>query len=249
MQSIHLPTLSPRYWVALCIASIFGANMGDFFARIIGLGHVAGLPFLAAAFAIVVIAERFDRMAHQVYYWVAIIIVRTAATNFADFACGDLKLPRLAVMAGLAVILALSLWTTWQMVWRGSPDSTNQTRPVLRADLGYWICMFIAGTLGTVIGDYSSHNLHLDDGGAALLLTPIVAALFLSGRNDLLFWLPFYWSTVVAIRAAGTAVGDFISGRQMLGLPLSTLVTGLALIALLAVWREQKGSASTLRIG
>ena len=47
MQPIHLPTLGARYWTALCLASIFGANMGDFFARNVGLGHVAGLPFLA----------------------------------------------------------------------------------------------------------------------------------------------------------------------------------------------------------
>jgi uncharacterized membrane-anchored protein len=248
MQSIHLPTLGPRYWVALCIASIFGANMGDFFARNIGLGHVAGLPFLALALAIVVIAERFDRMVHQAYYWIAIIIVRTAATNFADFACGDLKLPRLAVMAGLAIILALALWISWRMVWRDAPDKTGRMLPVLRADLGYWICMFIAGTLGTVIGDYSSHNLHLDDGGAALLLSPIVAALFLSGRNGLLFRLSFYWSIVVAIRAAGTAVGDFMSGKEMPGLPLSTLVTGLALVACLAVWRELDKSRQPLRV-
>jgi uncharacterized membrane-anchored protein len=249
MQSIHLPTLGPRYWVALCIASIFGANMGDFFARNIGLGHVAGLPFLAMALAIVMVAERFDRITHQVYYWIAIIIVRTAATNFADFACGDLKLPRLAVMAGLAIILALALWISWQMVWRGAPGKADQTLPVLRADLGYWTCMFIAGTLGTVIGDYASHNLHLDDGGAALLLSPIVAAFFLGGRNGLLFWLPFYWSTVVAIRAAGTGVGDFISGKEMLGLPLSTLVTGVALVACLAVWREPDRSGQPLRAG
>jgi uncharacterized membrane-anchored protein len=249
MQSIHLPTLGPRYWVALCIASIFGANMGDFFARNLGLGHVAGLPFLAAVLAIVMIAERFDRMTHQVYYWIAIIIVRTAATNFADFVCGDLKWPRLAVMAGLTVIPALALAISWQTVWRGSPDKAARTLPVLRADLGYWICMFIAGTLGTVIGDYSSHNRHLDDGGAALLLSPIVAAFFLSGRGGLLFWLPFYWSTVVAIRAAGTAVGDYISGREMLGLPLSTLLTGVALVACLAVWREPDRSAQPVRVG
>jgi hypothetical protein len=68
-----------------------------------------------------------------------------------------MKLPRLAVMAGLAIILALALWYSWQTVWRGSGGKTNQTLPVLRADLRYWICMFIAGTLGTVIGDYSSH--------------------------------------------------------------------------------------------
>jgi hypothetical protein len=91
MQANHLPTLGPRYWSALCLASIFGANMGDFFARNLGLGHVSGLPFLAAAQAIVIVAER--------YYWLAIIIVRTAATNFADFAAGDLKPPRIWVMA------------------------------------------------------------------------------------------------------------------------------------------------------
>ena len=30
MQQIHLPTLGARYWAALCLASIFGANMGTF---------------------------------------------------------------------------------------------------------------------------------------------------------------------------------------------------------------------------
>jgi uncharacterized membrane-anchored protein len=163
MQPIHLPTLGARYWSALCFASIFGANMGDLFARNLGLGHVAGLPFLAAALAIVIVAERFDRIQHEIYYWIAIIIVRTAATNFADFAAGDLKLPRVWVMAGLTVLLVAALWLTWQFAWRRLADKTDN---VLRADLGYWICMFIAGTLGTVIGDFCSHNLGLDDAGA-----------------------------------------------------------------------------------
>jgi uncharacterized membrane-anchored protein len=101
MQSIHLPTLGARYWSALCLASIFGANMGDLFARNLGLGHVAGLPFLAIALAIVIVAERFDRIKHQSYYWIAIIIVWTAATNFADFAAGDLKLPRVVGHGGV----------------------------------------------------------------------------------------------------------------------------------------------------
>ena len=239
MQKIHLPVLGLRYWVALCIASIFGANMGDFFAHNLGLGHVAGLPFLAVALAIVVIVERFDRSSHESYYWIAIIIVRTAATNSADFACGDLKWPRLLVMATLAVILAAAVWTSWRLSWRtAAADKGRETGTALRADLGYWICMFIAGTLGTVIGDYCSHNLHFADGESSLLLSPLVAALFLVGRNGPLRLLPFYWLTVVAIRAAGTSVGDFISGRHMLGLPLSTFVTGMLLVVLLVVWRE-----------
>jgi uncharacterized membrane-anchored protein len=235
MQSIHLPTLGARYWSALCLASIFGANMGDLFARNLGLGHVAGLPFLAIALAIVIVAERFDRIKHQSYYWIAIIIVRTAATNFADFAAGDLKLPRVWVMAALLVLLVAALWLTWQFAWRQLASKTDN---VLRADLGYWVCMFIAGTLGTVIGDFCSHNQRLDDGGAAVVLSPIVAVLLLVGWRGPLRLLPYYWLTVVTIRAAGTAVGDFVSGRNMLGLPVCTAVTGILFAELLAFWHE-----------
>jgi uncharacterized membrane-anchored protein len=235
MQPLHLPALGPRYWAALCLASIFGANMGDFFARNLGLGHVSGLPFLAAAFAIVVIAERFDWMRHQIYYWLAIVIVRTAATNFADFASGDLKLPRIWVIGALTTLLATALWMSWSFVWR---RLANKDGNVLRADFGYWTCMFIAGTLGTVIGDFCSHNLGLGDGWAAVVLSPVVAALFLTGRNGSLRLLPFYWLTVVSIRAAGTSVGDLLSGRNLLGLPMSTLATGLLFIAILIAWGE-----------
>jgi uncharacterized membrane-anchored protein len=243
MQPIHLPTLGPRYWTALCIASVFGANMGDFFARNLGLGHVTGLPFLALALAAVVVAERFDRMRHQSYYWLAIIIVRTAATNFADFAAGDLRLPRLWVMAALTILLAAAVWFSWRLVWR---NMANKSENVLRADFGYWICMFVAGALGTVIGDFCSHNLRLDDLGAAVLLSPIVALLFLIGRHGPLLLLPFYWLTVVAVRAAGTSVGDFISSRNMLGLPVSTAATGVLFVALLVIWRGQAPTARTL---
>jgi len=54
--------------------------------------------------------------------------------------------------------------------------------------------------------------------------------------------LPFYWLTVVLIRAVGTAVGDLISGRNMLGLPMITAVTGALFIAVLVIWREQSRS-------
>jgi uncharacterized membrane-anchored protein len=245
MQPNHLPALGPRYWSALCLASIFGANMGDFFARNLGLGHVSGLPFLVAALAIVIVAERFDRLQHQGYYWLAIIIVRTAATNFADFAAGDLKLPRIWVMIALTVLLVAALWLSWQFAWRQLAGKSDN---LLRADFGYWVSMFIAGTLGTVIGDFCSHNLHLDDAGAALLLSPMVAALFLIGRQGALRWLPFYWFTVVAIRAAGTAVGDFLSDRHLLGLPLSTAATGILFVALLVIWKEPGRSEPALAV-
>jgi uncharacterized membrane-anchored protein len=89
-----------------------------------------------------------------------------------------------------------------------------------------------------VIGDYCSHDWHLEDAEASILLSAILAALFLTARSGLLRSLPYYWLTIVAVRAAGTVVGDFLAGRNMLGLPLSTLVTGALFVALLALWKQ-----------
>jgi uncharacterized membrane-anchored protein len=70
--------------------------------------------------------------------------------------------------------------------------------------------------------------------------------LFVTGRRGALLVLPFYWLTVVAIRAAGTVIGDLVSARNMLGLPLSTAVTGILFVALLLIWRESAKSEETV---
>jgi uncharacterized membrane-anchored protein len=67
----------------------------------------------------------------------------------------------------------------------------------------------------------------------------VVGVLFAAGTNGRLLSLPAFWTTVVAIRAAGTAVGDYFAGRGMLGLPLSTAVTGIVFVGLLALWRDR----------
>jgi uncharacterized membrane-anchored protein len=237
-----LPVLGPRFWVALCLASVFGANMGDFFAHDLGLGHVVGLPFLAIGFALILVAERYDVSTRELYYWLAIIVVRTAATNIADYLAGDLKLPRVWIMACLALLLAIAVAKVWAA--RRRTTSANRNRELLRADAMYWVSMLVAGTLGTVIGDYVSHNLRLGDGLASMALGLPLGVLFLIGSRGPIWSLPFYWATIVMVRAAGTAVGDFLAGRGILGLPLSTAATGITFVALLLVWRGPRSSTA-----
>jgi uncharacterized membrane-anchored protein len=237
MQPYHVPLLGLRYWTALCLASIFGANMGDFFAHNLGLGHVAGLPFLAVALALVFVLERIDRTVHEAFYWLAIVVVRTSATNLADFFSVDLRLAKPWVMAGLAVALALSVAAAWQLSWRKSVDGTDAQSNLLRADYGYWLAMLIAGTLGTVMGDYFSHDLHLGHALASLVLSALLAPFFILGARQFVWSLPLYWMTIVMVRAAGTVVGDLLAARNALGLALSTAVTGLVFIGFLVLWR------------
>ncbi|MBS0219266.1 MAG: hypothetical protein JSR91_00850 [Proteobacteria bacterium] len=247
MHNRHLPAFGRRFWIALCFASIWGANLGDFFAHVLGLGHLKGLPFLAAALGFILMIERFDRFAHEAWYWAAIVVVRTAATNVADLFCGDLRLPRLRVSVALALALTIAValvWSAWRRsAGRGTGIAADRKRLILSADSGYWFCMLLAGTLGTMLGDYASHDLHLGDAKAAVVLSLPLACLFAAGGRGRL-WLPgFYWVTVVMVRATGTAVGDLFAQRGVLGLSLSTVVTGIAFVLMLLI-----ASAHTSRV-
>src|SRR6516164_6133635 len=92
MHRRNLPTIDAGYWAAIVAASICGTNTGDLAAGPLGLGHVHGILPLAAIFLAVVFAERLLDWTTVAFYWMAIIVLRTMATNIADFATHDLKL-------------------------------------------------------------------------------------------------------------------------------------------------------------
>jgi uncharacterized membrane-anchored protein len=167
-------------------------------------------------------------------------VVRTAATNLADFFSVDLKLQKPAVMAALAVLLALGVAAAWRYVWRKRAAKDDGQSNLLTADYGYWLAMLIAGTLGTVMGDFFSHDLHLGNALASTVLSALLAPFFVVGARLPLWPSPLYWATIVMVRAAGTTLGDLTAARNALGLPLSTAVTGMLFVGLLVIW---KGSA------
>src|SRR5947209_3230331 len=101
MRARSLPVIDARYWVAISVASVFGANLGDLASHDLHLGHWRGLPVLAALFALVLLGERRTRAAGQAWYWLAIVLLRTAATNLGDLATHDFHADPPPVMLGL----------------------------------------------------------------------------------------------------------------------------------------------------
>ena len=239
MQKSSLPAVDARYWAAIVAASMCGANTGDFAAHYLHLGHAYGLLPMAAIFLGILWAERRSAGGLELYYWLAIIVLRTAATNLADLGTHDLKLGFPAVIAGLAALMALILLIDRSR--DSSPPTSAPTRVTLPAtDLPYWIVMLAAGTLGTALGDFVADELGLGAGYGSLALAPVfgltlwIASVY--GRMT----KPWYWLAIVAARTLGTTLGDFAAGRKglALGLPLSTLCTGLLLVAILVLWNR-----------
>jgi uncharacterized membrane-anchored protein len=222
--------------------------MGDFFARVLGLGHIRGLPILAVVLLGVFLLERRDKVVHQAYYWCAIIIVRTAATNLADLAASDMKQPRLLVMGALAIALvAVLLWRRSKFAATIQTNSTSKAS-LLDTDSKYWVCMLIAGTLGTVLGDFAAGDASLGLANASVMLSFVVGLVFYFGRGRLQT-TALYWSTIVMVRAAGTTVGDFLASNRgvALGLSLSTALTGLLFIVALIAWKESPANPDSGR--
>ena len=222
MRSV--PVVDARYWLCLSAASIFGTNTGDFVAGYLHIGHLAGLPWLALLFAATLLGERFAPRRTALWFWAAIITVRTAATNmgdaFHDFGLGyGISLPIV-----LAVFAAGALWYR-----RTSPGPAAPGR--MRVNGAYWITMMLAGVLGTIGGDAASFGIHMTPVGAAaaFFLLAAWAVRYFGAKGVLLAAIP-YWTTVALIRTAGTAGGDAIA--HGIGLVASSIVTGAAFVGL-----------------
>ena len=216
------PIIDGRYWLCLSAASIFGTNTGDFVAGYLHIGHLAGLPWLALVFAAILVAERFAGYPTAIWFWAAIITVRTAATNvgdaFHDFGLGF----------GVSLPLVLALFAVCVIVYRRGGRPTGRK---LRVDGFYWVTMMLAGVLGTIGGDFASFGIHMTTVGAAVVFFALAAWAIrhFGAKGTLLAAIP-YWTTVALIRTAGTAGGDAIA--HGIGLVASSIVTGVVFVGL-----------------
>ena len=166
MKSIHVPDINARYWFAITLASIFGTNLGDYYAHNSGMGILGGLPILATIVAVFFYVERFDRYKHEIFYWLAIIIIRTGATNIADYLAFRVKLNMVFLCVTLALLIAFLALRDAALKngarKTGLPDTNAR----------YWVAMLAAGVFGTVLGDLCSHALWVE----GLLLLYLVAS-------------------------------------------------------------------------
>jgi uncharacterized membrane-anchored protein len=238
MRYTSVPQVDARYWMAICLASVFGCNLGDFVSLYLHWGHWRGLVPLAVVFAALISWERHFKLNTQAWYWAVVIVLRTAATNLADLATHTWAWPYPWVIASLEALQVLFILPVLPRLSGTGIDRDG--RPA--TDGWYWLSLLTAGTLGTAIGDCVAEEFHLGTGLGTLLLTAILAAVLAAGRRSR--WpKPAYWLAIIAARSAGTTAGDWLAFRDEpglgnglhLGLPISTACTGALFVASLFI--------------
>jgi uncharacterized membrane-anchored protein len=236
MKQANVPVLDPRYWLALLAASVVGTTFGDFVSEDLHFTFAGALLPLALVFGLILVFERRSRISTVAWYWIAVVIFRSMATNLGDTISRTLKLGyggvSLVVAGLLAVLVAV-------IALRSSSASVTRTgsgnRKLLKIDTQYWVLLLVASVFGTTFGDYLADDAGLGFGRASLLLCGIlaVAAMFdarAARANDVR-----YWAMVALVRTAGTTLGDFLSeGKPGLGFAPAALVAAVVLVTLVA---------------
>jgi len=243
MRTESTPELGIRYWVAICAASVAGCNLGDFVSLYLHLGHWVGLFPLALLLAAILFAEK-HAPASEAWYWAAVIVVRTAATNVADLATHTFDLDYSWVIAALEalqvlVVLAVSIRTN---------DARRGHYPKPVVDGWYWASMMAAGTLGTAIGDCTAEVFKLGTGWGTVGLSVLLAATLAVGFATRWSTKASYWFAVIAVRSAGTTAGDWLAFSEGgsglgLGLLISTCVSCALFVGALVFGRPSRSVA------
>jgi uncharacterized membrane-anchored protein len=242
----NVPRIDAGYWAAIVAASMCGTNAGDLAAGPLGLGHVRGIAPIIAVFLAIVWAEKALNWTTVAFYWCAIIVLRTVATNIADLVTHDMKVSYPVFVLGLVAFMVLMLWVDRLR------SGENQSRPyetvrLPTTDWLYWVTMLTAGVLGTALGDWFAEDplLGLGFTWASVLGAPIfAAALWLGYRFGL--DKPWYWTAIVVCRTWGTDLGDMLVAlfRKVATRPtalwISTAITAALLASIIVLWTSRE---------
>jgi uncharacterized membrane-anchored protein len=141
------------FWAVIIATTTVGTTLADLCDRSLGIGYLGGSMLLAVLLAATLVAwhrslgsvslDRIDTRDAEVYYWVTIVFSQTLGTALGDWVAdpeagwglgygGGAAL----FAAGLAVVLALYLWT-------------RTSRTAL-----FWAAFILTRPLGATVGDF-----------------------------------------------------------------------------------------------
>lgn len=228
-----MPQVNAVYWGGILLASVFGTNLGDYYAHESGLDIVTGLLLLAILTVPLFVMERFDGRRHAFYYWLVIIIIRARATNIADYMQFRVRVPQLRLCLALVAMIALFGWWQQRVSNRRGVQADRASGGLPDSGVFFWLAMLGAGIFGTVLGDVRSHA--YGQGLASIGLSIALAVALVVWRCAPGALVAVYWLTVAVARTTGTAIGDWLAESKMLdiGLAAATVISGIAMAVLL----------------
>ena len=227
-----LPTIDPKYWILMILATTIGEIVGNLISRNLGLGYTTGSSLLIGVYALAVAGTMYFKAEAHAFYWTLIVTGNIAGTNIADF----IVISPLNLGAAWGSLLVMGLLSTVLVFWKMSAHgvslggATGRTTEAL-----YWSAILMSSTFGTTSGDFLTSDTPLGALGGSVLLLGLLCVLVLLTTYTSFPRELAYWSALVIIHPVGATIGNYIS--KPIGLNFGNVYTSLFLtVAFLALY-------------
>src|SRR4051794_26572657 len=248
MGARNFPPIDAGFLGGVVAASICGTNTGDLAAGPLGLGHVRGILPLCAVFLAIIWAEKMLDWTTVAFYWLAIIVLRTMATNIADLATHDLKLSYPLFVVMLIAFMAAMIWADRFRTDAAAQQAAGASGLLPATDWSYWVIMLAAGVLGTALGDW------LAEAGPGVYWASLIGmpCFLLAVWAAYQFGLSkgWYWIAIATCRTWGTNLGDMlvVMFRSVASRPVAlwtaTAISATLLIMVIYFWTHRDAASA-----
>ena len=253
-----VPAVTLLFWIIKILATTFGETAGDAVSMSwLGEttsdaptsfwqdGYLIGTAIFLSLLAVMVFLQIRAKRLNPWLYWTTIIASTTAGTTMADFATRSIGIgyPGGSILLLALVLLSLIVW--YRALGTISVNSVHEPK----AELYYWLTITFSQTLGTALGDWIADG-PLGYLGSAVVFGGLLAIIALACYRTAISRIALFWAAFILTRPLGAVVGDFLDKPLAKGgLELSrvgaSLVLGLAIATLIALFRQQAASSST----
>jgi uncharacterized membrane-anchored protein len=254
-----VPAITLGFWIIKILATTFGETAGDSVSMSwLGettanaptdfwhSGYLIGTAIFGVLLAMLVTVQIWAKRFNPWLYWATIIASTTAGTTMADFVTRSMGI---GYSGGSLLLLGCVLGSLF--VWHqalGSVSVNSVHEP--KAELFYWVTITFSQTLGTALGDWIADG-PLGYLGSAVIFGALLAVIAALYFRTAISHIALFWAAFILTRPLGAVVGDFLDkphtkGGMELSRVWATLVLGIAIAALIMVFRQQAAPSKTL---
>ena len=257
-----VPAVTLLFWIIKILATTFGETAGDAVSMSwLGEttsdaptsfwqgGYLIGTAIFLSLLAVMVFLQIRAKRFNPWLYWTTIIASTTAGTTMADFATRSIGIGYPGGSILLLALVLLSLFVWHRALGTISVNSVHAPK----AELYYWLTITFSQTLGTALGDWIADG-PLGYLGSAVIFGGLLAIIALAYYRTAINHIALFWAAFILTRPLGAVVGDFLDkplakGGLKLSRVGASLVLGVAIVTLIALFRQQAASSSTTEAG
>jgi len=235
---VKVPEVTLLFWLTKLLTTAMGESTSDYLVKVMNPVIAVGIGTVAL---LAVIAFQVDKDRYIPWvYWLAVLMVAIVGTMAADVLHKQFGV----AYADSSILFALVLTAVFVAWHRTEGTLSIHSITTTRRELFYWVTVMATFALGTAVGDYTAHTLHLGYFASAvlfagLILIPVVGYRYLHMNEVLAFWFAY-----VLTRPVGASIADWLGKpKNLSGLALGdgpvSVAFGVLIVVCVAVMTRQ----------